>query len=71
MWGKLNCFGNALFASAWNVYSVASVVLRGGSEVPTIYTVGGAGTAVVRCLVYYDSRDWRCEWCAFEIKGDV
>ena len=57
--------------SAWDVYAVALVVLRGGSEVPTIYTMGGLGTAVVGCLAYYDLRAWRCEWCAVEIKGTV
>ena len=60
MWGKLYCFGDALCASAWDVYAVALVVVRGGSEVTSIYTVGGPGAAVVGCLVYYASRAWRC-----------
>ena len=50
---------------------MASVVLRGGSKVPTIYTVEGPSAAVVGCLVYYDSRAWRCKWCALEIKCTV
>ena len=71
MWEELYCFGDAFCLSVWDVYAVASVVLRGRSKVPTIYTVGGSGAAVVGCLVYYDSHAWRCEWCAVEIKGAV
>ena len=32
-------FGNALCVSAWDVDVVASVVVRGGSKIPSIYTV--------------------------------
>ena len=60
MWEELYYFGDAFCASAWDVDTVALVVVRGGSEVPSIYTVGGAGVAVVGCLVYYESRVWRC-----------
>ena len=60
MWEKLYCFGYAFCASAWDIDAVALVVVRGGSEVPPIYTVGGPGAAVVGCLVYYESRDWQC-----------
>ena len=56
MRGKLHCFGDAFCAGTWNVDVVASVVVRGGSEVPSIDTMGGPGVVVVRCLVYYDSR---------------
>ena len=51
MWEELYCFGDAFCASEWDVNAVASVVVRGGSEVPSIYTVGGPGAAVVGCLV--------------------
>ena len=54
MWEELYCFGDALCVSAWDVDVVASIVVRGGSEVPYIYTVGGPGAAVFGCLVYYD-----------------
>ena len=57
---QLHCFGDAFCASEWDVDVVASVVVRGRSEVPSIYTVGGAGAAVVSCLIYYDLRAWRC-----------
>ena len=60
MWEELYCFGDAFCASEWDLDAVASLVVRDGSEVPSIYTVGGPGAAVVGCLVYYDSRAWRC-----------
>ena len=59
MWEELYCFGDVFCMSAWDVDAVASVVVRSGSEVPSIYTVGGPGTSVVGCLVYYDLRAWR------------
>ena len=60
MRGKLHSFGDAFCAGTWNVYAVTSVVVRGGSEVPSIDTVGGLGTAVVRCLMDYDLGAGRC-----------
>ena len=57
---ELYCFGDEFCASTWDVDAVASVVVRGGSKVSSIDTVGGPGAAVVGCLVYYDSRAWRC-----------
>ena len=71
MWEELYFFGDAFCASVWYVDALASVVVRGGSEVPSIYTVGGPGAAVFGCFVYYDSRACWCEWCAVEIKGTV
>ena len=53
-------FGDAFCVGAWNVDAVTSVVARGRSEVPSIDTVGDPVAAVVGCLVYYDSRAWRC-----------
>ena len=60
MWQELYCFGDAFCGSVWDVEAVASAVVKGGSDVPSIYTVGGPGAAVVVCLVYYDLRAWRC-----------
>ena len=57
---KLHSFGDAFCAVMWNIDTETSVVVRGGSEVPSIDTVGGPGTAVVRCLVYYDLGAGRC-----------
>ena len=56
---ELHSFGDAFCVRTWNLDAVTSVVVRGGSEVPSINTVGGEGAAVVRCLVYYHSRAWR------------
>ena len=60
MGGKLYSFGDAFCAGMLNVDAVTSVVVRGGSEVPPIDTVGGAGAAVVRCLVDYNSGAGQC-----------
>ena len=57
---KLHSFGDALCAGTWNVYAVTSVVVGGGSKVPSIDTVGVPGAAVVRCIVDYDSGAGRC-----------
>ena len=58
--GEFHCFGDALCAGTWNLDAVTSVVVRGRSEVPSIDTVGGPVAADDGCLVYYDSRAWRC-----------
>ena len=60
MRGKLYCFVDAFCVSVWGVNAVASVVFRGVSEVPSIYTVGGPGAVVVRCLVYFNLRARQC-----------
>ena len=60
MRGELHSFGDAFCAGTWNVDAVTLVVVRGGSEVPSVDTVGDLGAAVFRCLVYYNSRAWRC-----------
>ena len=60
MWEEIYCFDDEFCVSAWDVYAVASIVFRGRSEVQYIYTVGDPGGKVVGCIVYYDSRTWRC-----------
>ena len=60
MWEELYWFGNALYTSLWDVYALALVVVRGRSELPSIYTMGVSNAAVVGCLVYYALRAWRC-----------
>ena len=60
MWEVLYCFGDAFYVSAWDLYAVASVVVRGGSEVPYIYTVGGPGAAVAGCFMDNDAGVGRC-----------
>ena len=57
---KLHSFGDVFCVGKWNVDAVTLVVVRGGSKVLSIDTVGGPGAAVVRCLVYYDSGAGRC-----------
>ena len=60
MRGILYSFGDTFCAGKWNVESVTLVVVRGGSKIPSINTVGGTGVAVVRCLVDYNSGAERC-----------
>ena len=43
---KLDSFCDTFGAGSRNVDAVTSVVVRGGSEIPTIDTVGGPGAAV-------------------------
>ena len=57
--GKIHSFGDAFCAGTWNVDAVTLVVVRGGSEVPPIDTVGGPGAAVSRCLMDDDLGDGR------------
>ena len=57
---KIHSFGDVLCAGTWNVDVVTLVVVRGGSQVPSIDTVGGPGAAVVRCLVDYELGAGRC-----------
>ena len=57
---KLHSFGDAFCAGTWNVDAVTSVVVRGGSEVPPIDTVGVPGAAVAGCLMDNNSGAGRC-----------
>ena len=49
--GKLYNFGNTFVMGTRNVDAVKSVVVRGGSKIPTIGTVGGPGVTVAGCFV--------------------
>ena len=57
---KLYCFVDAFCAGTWNVYAVTSVVVRGGSKIPTINTIGGPGAAVARCFMENDASSGGC-----------
>ena len=48
---KLYSFGDTFGASPRNVDAVKSVVVRGGSEIPTIDTVGVPGATVAGCFM--------------------
>ena len=60
MRGKLHSFGDAFCTGMWNVDAVTSLVVRVGSELPSIDTVGGQGAAVAGCLVDDDLGAGRC-----------
>ena len=51
---KLYSFGDMFGAGPQNVDAVASVVVRGGSEIPPIDTVRGPGAAVAGCFMEND-----------------
>ena len=57
---KLYIFGNTFGAGTQNVDAVTSVVVRGGSKVPPINTVGGPGAAVSGCFIDSDVGAGRC-----------
>ena len=48
---KLDSFGDTFGAGPRNVDAVTLVGVRGGSEIPTIDTVGGPGAAVAGCFM--------------------
>ena len=48
---KIYSFGNTLGADTRIVDAVILVVIRGGSEVPPMDTVGGPGAAVAGCFM--------------------
>ena len=49
---ELHCFGDAFCAGVWDVDAMTLVVVRCGSKVPSVNTVGGVGAAVFGCFVY-------------------
>ena len=49
--GKLYSLGDTIGAGTWNVHAVTSVMVRGGSEIPTIDTVGVPGATVAGFFV--------------------
>ena len=55
MRGKLYSFGDTFGVGPRNVDAVTWVVVRGGSEIPTIDTVGVPGATVSGCFVDNDA----------------
>ena len=60
MRGKLYSFRDTFGAGMNNVDVVTSVVVRGGSEVPPIDTLGGSGSEVAGCFMDNDAGTGRC-----------
>ena len=60
MRGKLDSFGNTFGAGPWNIYAVTTVVVRGGSEIPTVDTVAGPGATIAGCFVNNDAGAGGC-----------
>ena len=57
---NLNSFGDTFGAGPLNVEAVTLVVVRCGSEIPTIDTVGGPGATVVGCFTENDAGAGGC-----------
>ena len=57
---KLYSFGDTFGVCTWNVDAVTLVVVRGGSEVPPINTVGGPGAAGAKFFMENDAGAGRC-----------
>ena len=53
--GKLDSFGNTFDMGPRNVDAVKTVVVRGGSKIPTVNTVGVPGATITRCFVDNDA----------------
>ena len=51
MRGKVYIFGDTFGACLRNVDALTSVVVRGGSEIPPIETLGGPGAVVAGCFM--------------------
>ena len=58
--GKLYSFGDTFGAGPRNVGAVISVVVRVGSEIPTVDAVGGPGATVAGCFVENDAGAGGC-----------
>ena len=48
---KIDSFGDTLGAGLRNVDAVKTVVVRGGTKIPTVDTVGGPGAMITGCFV--------------------
>ena len=68
---NLNSFGDTFGAGPRNVDAVISVVVRGGSKIPNINTVGGPGAAVSGCFMDNNAGAGGCLGCAVLAEGTV
>ena len=57
---KIYSFGDMFGVGLWNVDAVTSVVVRGGSKVPSIDTLGGPGAAVFGFFIDNDAGAGGC-----------
>ena len=54
MRGKIDSFGDTFGAGPQNVDAMTTVVVRGGSEIPTFDTMGGPGATIGGCFIDND-----------------
>ena len=57
---KLDSFGDTFGAGPQNVDAATTVVVRGGSEIPTVNTVAGPGATIAGCFVNNDAGAGGC-----------
>ena len=60
MRGELDSFGDTFSVSPQNVDEVTTVVVRGGSNIPTVNTVGVPGATIAWCFVSNDAGAGGC-----------
>ena len=69
VWKKLHCFGSEIGSGLWNIESVAAIVFRGGTQIPSVNPMGGPSAAVGGDLENLGFFPWRCKGGSIEIKG--
>ena len=69
--GKLDSFGDTFGMGPRNLDAVTTVVVRGGSKIPTLNTVGGPGATIAGCFVNNDAGAGGCQWCAVVFEDSV
>ena len=57
---KIDRFGDTFGAGMRNLDAVTTVVVRGGSKIPTVDTVGGPGETIAGCFVNNDAGSGGC-----------
>ena len=56
----LDSFCDTFGAGPQNVDAVTTVVVKGGSKIPTSNTVGGPGATIYRCFIKNDAGSGEC-----------
>ena len=65
------CISGLSFVGVPHIYFVASVGIKGGANVPSIFAVYGPGFSVLRFLVSYDMHSWRGKWSGVVIERSM
>ena len=68
MWKKLEGINNSKGACRWDIYLVASIVVKGWTNIPPIKTVWSPTCALGRLFMQDDPRSWRGQGCSIEVE---